>query len=163
MKRVAGVEKAGLLNMLYVLHFSRTTINTVCVQQLLTLVHDGCLWLGGPILIDDMLIQRITTLPYRGVSPEDDFLGNSLEKMLVDQMKSDFQLIKRSRAYAISLMRDEVVWFATQILVGKIMRKCHEYELSALVISLAMKCSKGVQFNRAYYIFQEFLEYFREA
>lgn len=43
MKWVAGVEKVGLLNMLWVPHFSRTSINMMCIHQLLTLVHDECL------------------------------------------------------------------------------------------------------------------------
>jgi len=43
MKWVAGVRGARLLNMLWVLYLSCTTINIVCLCQVLTLVHDGSL------------------------------------------------------------------------------------------------------------------------
>lgn len=39
------VENLGLLNLLWVHHYHCTTINKNCVHQLLTLVHNGCLWL----------------------------------------------------------------------------------------------------------------------
>lgn len=42
MKWVLRVEKAGLLNVLWILHFIRMIINTACVQKLLMLVNDGC-------------------------------------------------------------------------------------------------------------------------
>lgn len=40
---VVGFGGTGFLNMLWVLHFSRTNITTICVCQLLMLVHNGCL------------------------------------------------------------------------------------------------------------------------
>jgi len=56
MKWVARIQHVGLLNMIYVPHFRRNNINTICVCQLLALVHDGFLWLKMLILINDMLI-----------------------------------------------------------------------------------------------------------
>lgn len=53
------VEQSRLLNLLWVPHYHCTPINATCIHQLLTLVHDGVLWLGGPIPITDMLIQRL--------------------------------------------------------------------------------------------------------
>jgi len=59
-----GIQHARLLNMLYVPHFRRRNINTICVCQLLTLVHDRALWLGERITINVMLIIQINvTLP----------------------------------------------------------------------------------------------------
>lgn len=46
-KWVVGVGCVGLLNMLQVSHFSCSSINTVCVRQILMLVNDGWLWLGS--------------------------------------------------------------------------------------------------------------------
>lgn len=43
MKWVMGVEKVGLLKMLWVSHFNRTNINIAYVWQFLTLVDYGCL------------------------------------------------------------------------------------------------------------------------
>ena len=39
---VYGVEQSGLLNLLWVPHYHRNPINTICICQMLTLVHDGC-------------------------------------------------------------------------------------------------------------------------
>lgn len=96
MKWVRGVEKARLFHMIYVPHFHRLIINIMFVRQLLTLVHDGCLWLSEPIPITDMLIHRITKLPYKGANLANKFKGKSKEKELVDKMKNKFGLIKKS-------------------------------------------------------------------
>lgn len=82
MKWVAGVGAAGLLNMLWVPHISHSKINTICVHQFLTLVNYGCLWLGEPIPIIEMLIHWITLLPYQGVDPTEAFGGKPQEKKL---------------------------------------------------------------------------------
>jgi len=47
-KWLRGVEKVGLLNLLWVLHFHHTPITIFFVKQLLYLVHDGCLWVEEP-------------------------------------------------------------------------------------------------------------------
>lgn len=64
MKWVAEIEHEGFLNMLWVPHFICNIINTIYVHQFLVLIHDRCLWLGGTIPIDDMLVHKITLLPY---------------------------------------------------------------------------------------------------
>lgn len=66
-KWVVGFEAMGLVNMLWLSHFTCTNINTICMHHLLTLVHDGCLWLGEPILIIEMLIHQIIFLRYQGL------------------------------------------------------------------------------------------------
>lgn len=93
---VRGVEQSRLLNLLLVPHYHHTPINTICVHQLLTLVHDGCLWIGEPIPIIDTLIHRITRLPYKGVNLAKEFGGKAGEKDLADKMKRDYSLLKKS-------------------------------------------------------------------
>lgn len=106
MKWVSSVEQSRLLNLLLVPHYHRNPINMVCVCQLLTLVHDECLWLGEPIPITDMLIQRITKLWYMGENPAKEFGGKSREKELADKMKNKFGLIKKSRGQSITSISD---------------------------------------------------------
>jgi len=96
MKWVVRIQHIGLLNMLYVPHFGRSNINTICVRQLLELVHDRHFWLGDPILIDDMLIRRIIALLHQGANSNEAFVGKYQEKKLVDQMKNDYGIIKKS-------------------------------------------------------------------
>lgn len=94
MEWVCDVEKLGLLNLFSMPHYHRTPINTICVHHLLMLVHDGYLWLGGPIPIMDMLINRITQLPHKGANPKKEFRGKIVEKELADKMKKDYNLLK---------------------------------------------------------------------
>ena len=54
------VEKAGLLNLIWVSHFHHAPITIFIIRQLLCLVHGGCLWLEEPIPITDHLIHHIT-------------------------------------------------------------------------------------------------------
>jgi len=62
------VEQSGLLNLLWVPHYHCSNINTTCIWQLLTLVHDGFLSLGAPIPIMDMKIHRIAHLLHEGLN-----------------------------------------------------------------------------------------------
>ena len=80
MKWVKGVEQAGILHMLFIQHFHRSIISTICVRQLLALVHYGCLWLREPIPATDILIHSITKLPYKGADPAKEFEGKSGER-----------------------------------------------------------------------------------
>lgn len=78
-------------------------------------------------------------------------------------MKKKFDLIKKQRKYSITSINNPAVQIATQILVGKVMRKCHMDEVLALMISLVAHCMKGVQFNWLCYLYNEFLANCREA
>ena len=53
-----GLDRAGLLKMLNVPHFGRSTLVTVVVKKLLVLVHDGHLWIGTreSLLMESWLI-----------------------------------------------------------------------------------------------------------
>lgn len=66
-----------------------------------------------------------------------EFGGKTSEHDLAEQMKEKLKLIKNSHGYSISSITDPAVRVATQILVGKIMRKCRTDEALTLVVSLA--------------------------
>lgn len=67
---------------------------------------------------------------------------------LAEAMKTKYKLEKKKkRGYTISTIKDKGVDIATQILAGKVMRKCHADEVPASVVALAEQCAKGVQFN----------------
>lgn len=106
MKWVRVVKKAGLLHMFCTPHFHMSIMNTLCVRQLLMLVHDGCLWPREPIPIIDMLIHRITNPIYKGADLAKEFGGKSGERELVDKMKVEFGLIKNSCRYYIRTIQD---------------------------------------------------------
>ena len=84
-------------------------MTVLVIKQLLCLVHDGCLWLDEPIPITDMLIHKITCLPYSAENPVMIFGGKGGEQALVESMKEKFKLVKKSRGYAISNICDPAV------------------------------------------------------
>lgn len=143
-KWVKGVDKAGLLNMLWVLHYNHTPITMVVIKQLLCLVHHGCLWLEEPLPIIDMLIHRITQLSYSGKNLAMAFGEKTGERDLVEAMKDKFKLTKKPCGYTITSITDRMMKVAMQILVGKIMRKCHVDKMSAPVVALATQYTEGV-------------------
>ena len=59
-------------------------------------------------------------------------------------MKKKYKLEKKKRGYTISSIKEKVVHMATQILVGKVMRKCCTDEVPTLVVALAEQCMEGI-------------------
>jgi len=135
-KWVKGVDKAGLLNMLWVPHYNHTHITMVLIKQLLCLVHDGCLWLEELIPITDMLIHRITQMPHSRENTTMAFGGKIGESDLTEEIKDKFKLAKKPHGYAITSITDPIVKVATQILAGNIMCKCHVDEVLTPVVAL---------------------------
>jgi len=119
-------------------------INLIVIKQLLCLVHDGCSWLIEPILITDMLIHRITLLPHSGLNSTKAFGRKMSERDLTEKMKDMFKLVKKVHKYSISSITDPAMKVDTQILVGKVMRKCHRDEVLTPVLSLAAQCVEGL-------------------
>lgn len=122
--------------MLNVPHFGQSPFSKIYMQQILTLVLDGCIWLRMRIPIDEMFIKIITTLPYRGKDPIDEFMGKNKYKEIAQVMKEKFGLGKKFHRYEINSIEDQGVCFTAHILVGKIMRKCRANEVLATVVSL---------------------------
>jgi len=125
-------------------------------------VHDGYLWLEEPIPITVELIHRISWLPYTGRDPVE-IAGKSRDLALVEAMKKKYMVEKKQRGYVISSIEDKGVRVATQLLVGKVMRKCHGNEVLAMVVALAEHCVEGVKFNWAEFLCEEFLTNCKEA
>ena len=107
----AGLDQDGLLKMLDVPHFGRGTQVTIVVKQLLALVHDGHLWIGGKkIPINGELIQRTTGLPIVGPDPATEFPSKHEDTKLAQTMKEQFGPTKGKRGYHTSM-----ITFASQL------------------------------------------------
>jgi len=135
-KWLRGVEKAGLLHLLWIPHFHCVLITIFVIRQLLFLVHDGYLWMEEPIPITTDLIHRISRLPCKGKDPMV-IVGKSRDLALTEAMKKKYKLEKKKRGYAIRSIKDKRVRVATELLDGKVMRKCRSDEVPVLVVSLA--------------------------
>lgn len=160
---IKGVEKVGLLNLLLVLHYHHALMTVFIIKQLLHLVHDECLWLEEPIHIKNHLIHQIKLLPYSGENQIDISEGKGGELAFAEVMKTKFKLEKKKWGYAISNINNLVVKVETQILTGKVMRKCCADEVPTLVIALVAQCAVGVQFNWADYLCGEFITNYRKT
>ena len=158
MEWIREANKSGLLNLLWVPHYHRSKINTTCIWKLLTLVHNGCLWIGMPIPITHILIHRITHLPHEGLNPAKEFGRKTSERELAEQMKKKIELIKKPHGYSITSINNPAVKIATKILARKVMRKCRANEVPAPVVTIVANCAEGYTYNWADYITKEFLE-----
>lgn len=134
-------EKAGLLNLLWVLHFYRTPITIFVIRKLLCLVHDGCLWVEEPIPITTDLIHHVSQLPCKGEYPMNISEGKGSDLDIMEAMKKNYKLEKKKRGYTISSIKEKAVCVVTQILVGKVMRKYRTDEVPVPVVALAEQCA----------------------
>ena len=105
------------------------------------------MWLEEPIPITTDLIHLISWLSCKGEDPADISEGKSSDLAIVEAMKKKHMLTKNKRGYTISRISDKEVKVVTQILIGKVMHKCHGDEVPTLVVALAEQCAKEVQFN----------------
>ena len=78
-------------------------------------------------------------------------------------MKKKYKLEKKKRGYIINSIKDKWVRVATQLLVGKVMRKFCGDKVPVLVVALAEQCAEGVQFNWVEFLYEEFLTNCKEA
>lgn len=162
-KWLRGVDKAGLLNLLWVPHYKHTPITVLVIKPLLCLVHDGCLWLEEPLPITNKLIHRITQLLYTGEHLAMMFGRKDGKQVLVEAMKEKLKLVEKPQVYSILSIYNPAVKVVMQILVGKVMRKCHIDEVPTLVITLVAQCVEGVHFNWVFYLCSEFLMNYNKA
>jgi len=108
-KWVKGVDKAGLLNMLWVPHYNHMPITMIVINRILWLVHDGFLWLEETILITNMMIPRIIRLLHVGENLAMEFGINTSEHDLAKEMKDKFKLTKKPRRYSITNITNPTV------------------------------------------------------
>lgn len=108
------VNQSRLLNLLWVPHYHHSNINLICIKKLLTLVHDGCLWLSMPIPITVLLIHWIMLFSHSGLNLAKQFRGKTNECNLVEKMMKKFDLVKKSCEYSITSITEPVVQIASR-------------------------------------------------
>lgn len=86
---------------------------------------------GNNIPIDQILISRITRLPYQGRNLVEEFMGKDRDYNLADNMKNKYDMIQGKRGSNINLIGDQAILLGAHIFIGKIMRKCHANEVLA--------------------------------
>ena len=86
------LEQSGLLNVLRLPHFGRSTEVNAVVPVLLSCVHGGYLWLGHKIDLNVNLIHRITSLSKTGKYPEIQVSGKTKDSKLPTALVKKYQL-----------------------------------------------------------------------
>lgn len=89
------------------------------------------------------LIHRISPLHFKGHDPAA-IAGKSSDLAFADAMKAKYKLEKKKRGYAIASIKDKGVCITTQLLAGKLMRKCRADEVLVFLIVLVEHCAEGV-------------------
>lgn len=132
-----------MLNLLWVSHYHHTPIILMVIKKFLCLVDNGCMWLGEPIPITDMLIHRVTLLPHSGLNPAMAIGEKTGKHDLAVRMKDKFKLTKKPLKYSICSITDPVIKVATQFLARKIMRKCHTDEVQDTICVISGSVCRG--------------------
>lgn len=150
------VEKVGLLCLLSIPHFLWPPITMLVIRNFLCLVHEDILWIGKPVSITTELVHRILQLPCEGRDPRE-IVDRSGDVTMIDNLKKKYKLKKGQRGYAIDGISYSIVHITTQLLAGKVMRKCHGSKVPAVVIALVEECAAGEWFNWSQFLFEAFL------
>jgi hypothetical protein len=75
------------------------------------------------------------------------FTYNSNEKYLLERMKEKFNMFRGELGIDVESINDKCVRFATLVLDCKLLRKCHNDQVSIGMIVAMDKCVEGIQMN----------------
>jgi hypothetical protein len=115
-----------------------------------------------PVSIDTVFIAQITGIPKAREGPTILF-NKAGERALSKEMKEKFQNFRGKVELDVKNISDDNVWFATQVLTRKLLRKCWKDEVLDVVIAVVEKCIEGVQMNWDTFLVNPFFQYCIEA
>ena len=110
-------------------------------------MHEGFLWLDRKVDLNVHLIHRITGLSKRGAGPAKHFVGKELDRQTTERMKHLYNLQKGGRAFDVTIIEDDMVWFTVQLLAGRLLHTYYPIEVPATVVDLAHCVKEGVEYN----------------
>jgi hypothetical protein len=76
-------------------HFIRHQEVNACVKILLVRYHEGYLWLNHRIIVDLVLINRITGLSMQGPDPHDYYLGKTTDRAFSRNIKEAYSDVEK--------------------------------------------------------------------
>lgn len=89
------------------------------------------------------LIHPISWPPVKGNNLAT-ITGKSSDLALVEAMKAKYKLEKRKPGYVLASIKEKGMCVATQLLAGKLMRKCHTNKVPTSVIALVEQFTEKV-------------------
>lgn len=154
---IEKLAPSGLLNLLRIPHFVRSSELNAVVKVLLSCMHDGYLWLDRKIDVNEDIIHRIIGLSKVGADPASHFVGKNLDRKPGAKLTKPFKLTKGDRAYDVMDIEDEALWFTIQLLVGCVLRKCRPTEVLATAVELVASAKDGKPYNWCLYLLNQFM------
>ena len=84
-------------------------------------------------------------------------LGKKSEGEIVTKVRQAYHVKKNKRGFIINSISDLATRMGTRILACKLIQKCEVATVPAYVIRVVVQCAKGVCFNWAQHLWDEFL------
>ena len=121
MEQDYGLDKSGIISLLYVPHFGRTTKVNTCVKQLLVCFHEICMWLYTLIYVDVNLIHFTAGLPKERFNPVPFFVGNEQDKIVVARMKEKYNITRNNQGFDTASINEHSFIFAAKALLSNVL------------------------------------------
>jgi hypothetical protein len=140
-----NLVQSTLLNLMKILHFGRHQGVNACVTLLLSFYHGGYLWLDRCIIVDPMLIPRITGLTMQGPNPQDFYPGKDTYCALAQNIKDTYGNVENgTRGYKVASIQNDAVCLACQLITGKLLRKNIPTQVTRFIVDLVGKYVEGL-------------------
>ena len=163
MEWARGLDKAGLLSLMYLSHFGRSTDVNVCVKQFLVSFHGGFLWLDWKVYVSVNLLAAITGLPLAGIDLEPFFVGKEQDNLMKNKLKYKYDMTKNTKGFFIASINDHTIRFFAKVLARKLLPNMREHKCTVGMIIAAELCAIGVQLNWSQYLLNELLADAKES
>jgi hypothetical protein len=158
------IVRSTILNVMKIPHFGRHHEVITCVKIFLSCFHGGYLWLDRHIIVNLVLIHRITGLSMQGPKPQDFYPGKATDRTLAQRIKDTYgDVEKGKRGYKVASIQNDIVHLACQLIDGKLVRKNRPTQVTGFVVDLTGKCIEGIQMNWASYLVNQLEKDCREA
>jgi hypothetical protein len=135
-----------------------------CVKLLLSCYHGGYLWLYHYIIVDLMLIHRITRLSMQGTDPQEFYPRKVTDRTLAQTIKDTYNDVEKGmRGYKVDFIHNGATFLALQLIARKLVRKNRPMQIRRFFVDLAGKRMEGIQMNWVKYLVNQLELDYREA
>jgi hypothetical protein len=132
-------------------------------KKLLSLLHQGILWMERPVSIDVDLIIEIIGLLIDGEKMKKYLDDKTKDKALAEEMKNKYNIDRGSRGLIINKINKPVTRLETKLMACKLLRKCHKEEALERVIATVLQCTKRGLLSWSPYLLKLFLDDCKDA
>jgi hypothetical protein len=151
-----NLAQSTLLNVMKIPHFGRYQEVNSCIRLLLFYYHGGYLWLDHHIMVDLILINRITWISMQGPDSQDLYPGKTADHALAQQRKDTYGNVEKgTRGYKVASIKNAIVHLGFHMIARNLVRKKRPTQVTGFVVDLAWKCVEGLQMNWAKYLINQ--------